>query len=79
MEFTPVPSAVKVAPGRTSSVRPPSVRPVVAPPPHSNPVVTPNGGETRESVVATTVVPSVSLPSLSTSVSPSGSDEGAPG
>ncbi|RAS60176.1 hypothetical protein C8D87_11271 [Lentzea atacamensis] len=64
MEFTPVPSAVRVAPsGR------PSGRPVVTSPPHSNPVVTPEveREEPRVSVVGTTVVPSVSLPSLSSS------------
>ncbi|MCP2203984.1 hypothetical protein LX90_007713 [Lentzea flava] len=60
MEFTPVPSAVKVAPSRPSSARP-----VVTPPPHSNPVVTPEAAEPRSSVVVTTVVPSVSLPAIS--------------
>ena len=59
MEFTPVPSAVKVAPTRASGSRP-----VVTPPPHSNPVVTPEA-EPRASVVGTTVVPSVDLPSIS--------------
>lgn len=59
MEFTPVPSAVKVVP------RPTSARPPVTPPPHSNPVVRPEEGQPRMSVVATTVVPSVSLPALS--------------
>ncbi|GAB2872232.1 hypothetical protein GCM10027200_85080 [Lentzea nigeriaca] len=62
MEFTPVPSAVKVAPSRPSSTRP-----VVTPPPHSNPVVTPEAVEPRTSVVGTTVMPSVSLPVLSSS------------
>jgi hypothetical protein len=66
MEFTPVPSAVKVAP-----VRPSSTRPVVTPPPHSNPVVTPEAVQPRESIPGTTVVPSVSLPSLSSSAVPS--------
>ncbi|MCP2247971.1 hypothetical protein LX86_006746 [Lentzea aerocolonigenes] len=66
MEFTPVPSAVKVAP-----VRPSSTRPVVTPPPHSNPVVTPEAVQAPASTAGTTVVPSVSLPSLSSSVAPS--------
>jgi hypothetical protein len=60
MEFMPVPSSVQVAPPRPSSARP-----VVTPPPHSNPVVTPETAPPRESVVATTVMPSVSLPALS--------------
>lgn len=66
MEFTPVPSAVKVAPtpGGGSRV-------VVTPPPHSNPVVTPEGVEPRVSVVGTTVVPSVSLPAVSSEPLPS--------
>ncbi|WP_143466663.1 hypothetical protein [Lentzea kentuckyensis] len=66
MEFTPVPSAVKVAPPRPSSTRP-----VVTPPPHSNPVVTPETAQPRESVVATTVMPSVSLPTISSLSPPS--------
>ncbi|MGW6937318.1 hypothetical protein ACWGE0_45220 [Lentzea sp. NPDC054927] len=81
MEFTPGPSSVKVTPSR------PSVgRVVVTPPPHSNPVVTPEGGEAREvgearvSVVGTTVVPSVSVPEVSGEVVPSAasSSVGAP-
>jgi hypothetical protein len=59
MEFTPVPSAVKVAPSSRAGSRV-----VVTPPPHSNPVVTPEG-EPRTSVIGTTVVPSVDLPSIS--------------
>ncbi|KJK50153.1 hypothetical protein UK23_11580 [Lentzea aerocolonigenes] len=59
MEFTPVPSAVKVAPSSSA------VRVVVTPPPHSNPVVTPERAEPSASVAGTTVVPSVSLPALS--------------
>jgi hypothetical protein len=68
MEFTPVPSAVKVAPSAGQGV---GSRVVVTPPPHSNPVVTPEVVEPRESVVGTTVVPSVSLPAVSSEPLPS--------
>lgn len=73
MEYTPVPSAVRVAPSRPSSARP-----VVTPPPHSNPVVTPERAEPQVSVVGTTVVPSVSLPTLSSEPAPSSSSSSAP-
>lgn len=56
MEYTPIPSAVKVVP------RTPSVRPSATPPPHSNPVVRPQIDELRTSEPP--VVPSVSLPPL---------------
>lgn len=65
MEFTPEPSTVKVTPTRSGG------RVVVTPPPHSNPVVTPETAEPRASEVRTTVVPSVSLPALSSEPLPS--------
>lgn len=64
MEFTPVPSAVRVAPAPSSGGRV-----VVTPPPHSNPVVRPEVVEPSVSVAETTAVPSVSLPSVSVSSS----------
>ncbi|MGW4212738.1 hypothetical protein ACWEIJ_32465 [Lentzea sp. NPDC004789] len=76
MEFAPDPvpatssSAVRVVPGRASGVRV-----VVTPPPHSNPVVTPESAEPRASVVETTAVPSVSLPGLSSEPLVSSSSE----
>ena len=74
MEYTPVPSAVKVAP----SSRPSTGRPVVTPPPHSNPVVPPETAQPGASVVATTVMPSVSLPTLSSEPLPAPPSSSAP-
>ncbi len=57
MEFTPAPSAVRVAP-RSTTGRPTS------PPPHSNPVVRPEAAEPRDDADGNAVMPSVPLPSL---------------
>ncbi|NKE56207.1 hypothetical protein FXN61_04950 [Lentzea sp. PSKA42] len=73
MEFTPASSVVKVSPSRPSSPRP-----VVIPPPHSNPVVTPEAAEPRISVAGTTVVPTVSLPTLSSEPAPSAPSSSGP-